>query len=98
MGELLTQALDVVAREVGHDDAAARSQHTCGLSEDRGRVVGEVQDLMDGNGIEGRLGPGQMIHVAITHIRPRYAGAREIGPRHGQHFARAVDTHARGAL
>lgn len=47
VGVVLTQELERVRREVDDQNAPIRAERTCDLAQSEGRVVGEVQDLVE---------------------------------------------------
>ena len=91
MGMLALQLDHVVRREVDHQDGAARAHDAGRLGERRRRIVGVVQDVMDGDDIEAVGLERQRIHVALADLDIVEAGAGEVGAGQRQHLAALVD-------
>src|SRR5579883_1160281 len=96
MGVLGAQVFELVGREIDDDEQPARPQHAADLGDRRGGIVGEMQHLVDGRGVEGGGRPGELVHVALPDHAVAHARLLEIGARHRQHLAREID--ADGAL
>ena len=93
VGMLALQFDHVVRREVDHQHGAARAHNARGLGERCRRVVGVMQDVMDGHHIEAIGLERQGIHVALANLDIVEAGAREVGAGQRQHLARLVDAY-----
>ena len=91
MGVLALQFDQIVRREIDDQHHAAGPHHAGGLAQRRGRIVGIVQDVMDGDDVEAVGFEGQGIHVALADVGIVDAGPGEVVPRQRQHLARLVD-------
>ena len=83
----------VVRREIDHQNGAARAYDAGRLGKGCRRIVGVMQDVVDGHGVEAVGLERKGIHVALADLDVLEAGAGEIGAGKRQHFARLVDAH-----
>jgi hypothetical protein len=88
---LAPERLLPVAGEVGHDQPPARGQHPRRLRQHPRRVVGEVQHLGAGDGVEGRVRQRQPVHVAVPDLAVARLTLVEVGAGRGQHLVVGVD-------
>src|SRR6185437_8445244 len=63
MRRLLAQELELVRREVDHEQLAARPEQTRGFCDRRSRVVEKVQHLMQHDGVGGAVGQRYVIEI-----------------------------------
>ena len=91
MGVLVAQEFERVRRKIDDHQNPARPQHPGRLGDRRGRPVGIMQDLMNHDRVEGRVGQRQLVHVVAADPPVCEPGPFEIDPRDRQHFARLVD-------
>src|SRR5512140_233961 len=75
------QELERVRREIDDDETAAGRQNAARLLDDPCRPIGVMQHLMDDDGVEGRTGEWQLIHVALADRAIAQPGALEIDSR-----------------
>ena len=66
MSKLIAQEFLVVGVEIDHREPAARRQSPSGFSERSGRIVEEVQHLMDDHEIVGVALDGRSVDVALA--------------------------------
>ena len=81
MGVLLAQELQIVRREIDHQQAAGRRQHARRLADRARAVVEEVQHLMDDDDVEGIRRHREIVDVALAHAAMAQAGALEARAR-----------------
>ena len=101
MGMLAAKRLDPMRGEIDDDQPSLGPQHAGGLGNDRGRPLGEMQHLMDRDGIEGMALPGQGVHIAmadVTRAKSAASGADAcaVHPAH-YNLARNETTRIRAA-
>ena len=86
--------LTVVRCEVDDKNAARTGNPRC-LGDDRTRRVGEVEDLMQHNGVGAAIGPRKGVHVGMPDLGVGKAGRLDTPARQPQHLRRPVDTDGR---
>ena len=94
MGMLVAQELEIVRREIDHQQPPGRPQHPRRLLDGARAVVEEVQHLVDDDEIEGIARQRQIVDVALPDAAMTQAGAIEPRARHGQHVERKIEAEA----
>ncbi len=94
VGVIDAQELLVVRREVDDDEPAVRAQHAGGLADRAGRVVEQVQHLMDDDDVERVPRKAERVEVALAHPAVAQAGTIEVGAGDGEHLERLVEPEA----
>jgi hypothetical protein len=82
------QPFFAVRCEIDNDKPPARPQDARRFGDNIARRIGVMQNLMHRNGIEGRAGHWQLIHVAEPDLTFMQTRALQIGARNRKHIAR----------
>ena len=91
MRRLLAQELKLMRREIDHQQLAAGREHARGFGDRRGRIVEEVQHLMQHHRVGGTVGQRHVIEIAVAHLRMGEPGALELHARIGQHVVIEIE-------
>ena len=94
----LAQPLEAMRRQVHHDQPTAGGKHAGSLGQGGGRVVGEVEDLMQRDRAERAVGHRQLVHVAVANLTIACLALVEVGARDRQHVVTEVDPEAEAYL
>ena len=85
VGVLGAQELERVRREVDDQQAAAGCEQAGRLAQRAGRVVEEVQHLVDDDEVERVAVERRAVHVALAEVGVADLGALEVGAGDGEH-------------
>ena len=81
MRRLLAQEFELMRREVHHQQFAAGLEQTRGFGDRGGRIVEEVQHLVQDDGVGGAVGKRDVVKIAVAGLRMCEPGALELHAR-----------------
>ena len=85
MRRLLAQELELMRREVDHQQFAAGREQPRGFGDRGGRIVEKMQHLMQDHRIGGAVGERHIVEIAVADLRVAEPGPLELHARIGKH-------------
>ena len=94
MGVLVAQKLEIVRREIHHQQAAGRTQHARRFANGARAIVKKMQDLMNEHRVKGVVRQRELVDISVPHAAMAQSRAIEPRPRERQHVEGEIEAKA----